>query len=106
VKLLIGGRDCDASDKTTFKRLSPVTGEQASRAAAATLADADAACEAAAEAFPAGAGSGPNERRKLLLKAADLLDERAPEFIGCGAAEAAAPPCGTASTPCCARRPP
>jgi len=72
VKLLIGGRDCDASDKATFKRLNPVTGEVASRAAAATLADADAACDAAAEAFPAWAAMGPNERRKLLLKRQEL----------------------------------
>lgn len=92
VKLLIGGRDCDAGDKATFKRLNPVTGEVASRAAAATLADADAACEAAAEAFPAWAEMGPNERRKLLLKAADLLDQRAPEFIGCGVAEVGSAP--------------
>jgi acyl-CoA reductase-like NAD-dependent aldehyde dehydrogenase len=92
VKLLIGGRDCDASDKATFERLNPVTGEVVSRAAAATLADADAACEAAAEAFPAWSEMGPNERRKLLLKAADLLDERAPEFIGCGVAEAGSAP--------------
>jgi acyl-CoA reductase-like NAD-dependent aldehyde dehydrogenase len=35
---------------------------------------------------------GPNERRKLLLKAADLLDERAPEFIACGVAEAGSAP--------------
>ncbi|MEJ2455649.1 MAG: aldehyde dehydrogenase [Candidatus Thiodiazotropha sp.] len=92
VTLLIGGRDCEASDNSTFKRLNPVTGEVASRAAAATLADADAACDAAAEAFPAWSEMGPNERRKLLLKAADLLDERAAEFIGCGVAEVGSAP--------------
>ncbi|MEJ2590579.1 MAG: aldehyde dehydrogenase [Candidatus Thiodiazotropha sp.] len=92
VKLLIGGRDCDAADKAIFKRHNPVTGEVASRAAAATLADADAACEAAAEAFPAWAETGPNERRRLLLKAADLLDERASEFIGHGVTEAGGSP--------------
>jgi acyl-CoA reductase-like NAD-dependent aldehyde dehydrogenase len=92
VKLLIGGRDCDASDKAVFKRLNPLTGEPASRAAAATLADADVACEAAAKAFPAWAATGPSERRKLLLKAADLLEERAPEFIGCGVVEAGSAP--------------
>ncbi len=92
VKLLIGGEDRDASDEVTFKRLNPVTGEVASRAAAATLADADAACDAAAAAFPAWSEMGPNERRKLLLKAADLLDERAAEFIGCGVAEVGSAP--------------
>ena len=35
---------------------------------------------------------GPGERRKLLLKAADLLDARAPEFIGYGVAEAGSAP--------------
>jgi acyl-CoA reductase-like NAD-dependent aldehyde dehydrogenase len=92
VKLLIGGRDCDAADKATFERLNPVSGEVASRAAAATLADCDAACEAAAAAFPAWSAMGPGERRKLLLKAADLLDARAPDFIGCGVAEAGSAP--------------
>ncbi len=92
VKLLIGGEDRDATDEATFKRLNPVTGEVASRAAAATLADADAACDAAAAAFPSWSVMGPNERRKLLLKAADLLDERAAEFIGCGVAEVGSAP--------------
>jgi vanillin dehydrogenase len=92
VKLLIGGRDCDASNKATFERLNPVTGEVASRAAAATLDDADAAVAAAAAAFPVWSAMGPNERRKLLLKAADLLDARTPEFIGYGVAEAGSAP--------------
>jgi acyl-CoA reductase-like NAD-dependent aldehyde dehydrogenase len=92
VKLLIGGKGCDASDKATFDRINPVTGEVATRAAAATLADCDAACEAAAAAFPAWSAMGPGERRKLLLKAADLLDARAPEFIGYGMAEAGSAP--------------
>ena len=92
VKLLIGGKDCNASDEATFERINPVTGEVATRAAAATVADCDAACEAAAAAFPAWAATGPNERRKLLLKAADLLDGRAPEFIGLGVAEAGSAP--------------
>jgi vanillin dehydrogenase len=92
VKLLIGGKDCDAANKETFERINPVTGETATRAAAATVADCDAACDAAAAAFPAWSAMGPNERRKLLLKAADLLDARAPEFIGYGVAEAGSAP--------------
>ena len=92
VKLLIGGKDVDAANKATFERQNPVTGEAATRAAAATLADCDAACDAAAAVFPAWAAMGPGERRKLLLKAADLLDARAPEFIGYGVAEAGSAP--------------
>ena len=92
IQLLIGGKDRDASDGATFDRINPVTGEVATRAAAATLADCDAACDAAAAAFPAWSSTGPNARRKLLLKAADLLDARAPEFIGYGMAEAGSAP--------------
>lgn len=92
IQLLIGGKDRNASDGATFDRINPVTGEVATRAAAATLADCDAACDAAAAAFPAWSSTGPNERRKLLLKAADLLDARAPEFIGYGMAEAGSAP--------------
>jgi vanillin dehydrogenase len=92
VKLLIGGEDRAASDGATFERIDPVSGEVATRAAAATLADCDAACDAAAAAFPAWAATGPNERRRLLLKAADLLDARAPEFIACGVHEAGSAP--------------
>ena len=92
IQLLIGGKDRDASDGATFDRINPVTGDVATRAAAATLADCDAACDAAAAAFPAWSSTGPNERRKLLLKAADLLDARAPEFIGYGMAEAGSAP--------------
>jgi acyl-CoA reductase-like NAD-dependent aldehyde dehydrogenase len=92
VKLLIGGRDCDASDKAIFEHLNPVTGEVASRAAAATVADADAAVAAAAAAFPAWSAMGPGERRKLLLKAADMLEVRTGEFIALGVAEAGGSP--------------
>jgi acyl-CoA reductase-like NAD-dependent aldehyde dehydrogenase len=49
--------------------------------AAATLADADAAVEAAQAAFPAWAALGPGERRARLLKAADALDARRDEFL-------------------------
>ena len=38
VKLLIGGQERAAGDGATFDRINPVTGEVATRAAAATLA--------------------------------------------------------------------
>ena len=92
VKLLIGGRDCDASNKAVFERLNPVTGEVASRAAAATLEDADAAVAAAEAAFPAWSALAPGARRKLLLTAADLLEARTGEFIALGVEEAGSTP--------------
>ena len=81
VQLLIGDRDAAASGAATFVRNNPVSGEVATRAAAASADDAIVAAEAAAEAFPAWSGLGPHERRKKLLRAADLLEARTPDFI-------------------------
>src|SRR5271170_1157740 len=74
VKLLIAGRDTSAAKSATFDRLNPISGEVATRASAATAADARAAADAAAAAFPKWAALGPNARRGLLNKAADLLE--------------------------------
>jgi len=67
--------------RATFERSNPMTGEVASVAPAATVSDANAACEAAAAAFPAWSALGPNARRAMLMKAADELEARAPQFI-------------------------
>lgn len=90
VSMLIGGQDRPASSGATFERLNPVTGTLASRSPAATLADADAAVDAAAAAFPAWAALRPTERRARLLKAADMIDARTGEFIAAGVAETGA----------------
>ncbi|GAA0499438.1 MULTISPECIES: aldehyde dehydrogenase [Pigmentiphaga] len=81
IKLLIDDEDRDATGGATFVRRDPVTGADSTRAAAATVADARAAADAAAAAFPAWAALGPGERRQLLNRAADLLDQRTPGFI-------------------------
>ncbi|WP_339461498.1 aldehyde dehydrogenase [Pseudomonas sp. EA_105y_Pfl2_R69] len=81
VSLLIGGQSRAAADGRVFERRNPVTGEVVSRVAAATLEDADAAVAAAQAAFPAWAALAPNERRARLLKAAEMLEDRAPEFL-------------------------
>ena len=52
VNLLIGGRSIPARNGATFDRIDPYTGAVASRAAAATVDDADAAVAAAQGAFP------------------------------------------------------
>ena len=80
VKLLIAGRDAPAAKGATFDRLNPISGEVATRAAAASAADAKAAADAAAAAFPKWAALGPSARRALLDKAADLLEARAAQF--------------------------
>ena len=79
--LMIHDKAAKASDGATFDRLDPITGLVATRAAAATTADAEAACNAAAAAFAGWSATSPSERRALLNKAADLLVERTPDFV-------------------------
>ena len=80
VQLLIGDRDVGAGNSATFNRENPISGEVATRAAAATVEDARAAADAAAKAFPKWSALGPSARRALLNKAADLLDQRSAQF--------------------------
>jgi acyl-CoA reductase-like NAD-dependent aldehyde dehydrogenase len=80
VKLLIAGRQVPAQGGATFERRNPVSGQVVSRAAAARVADAGAAVDAAAAAFPAWSSLGPGARRAKLNKAADLLEARSQEF--------------------------
>jgi acyl-CoA reductase-like NAD-dependent aldehyde dehydrogenase len=81
VRLMIGERDATAASGATFDRRDPIRGEIASRAAAATVADAGAAANAAAAAFPAWSSAPPSQRRAILNKAADLILERSAEFV-------------------------
>jgi acyl-CoA reductase-like NAD-dependent aldehyde dehydrogenase len=80
IALLIDGEDRPATEGRTFERRDPFTGKTATRAPAGGLADVEAAVKAAAAAFPAWSKTGPGERRALLLKAADSLASKAPEF--------------------------
>jgi acyl-CoA reductase-like NAD-dependent aldehyde dehydrogenase len=80
VQLLIGNRDEASQSGRFFERKDPVTGETASRAAAGGVADALRAADAAAAAFPAWSSASPNERRGILLRAADLMAAKAEAF--------------------------
>ena len=80
VQLLIGNADAAASNAATFVRANPISGEPATTAAAASVADAKAAADAAAAAFPKWSATGPSERRAKLMKAAELLEARAQQF--------------------------
>ena len=77
--MLVGGHQHETLK--VFERRNPVTGEVASIAGAATVDDANAAANAAGAAFPAWSAFGPNARRALLNKAADLLEAKASQFI-------------------------
>ena len=80
VNLLIGGKEVEARSGASFERRNPVSGHVVSRSAAAGAADAIAAVDAAAAAFPAWSALGPGARRAKLNKAADLLEARAADF--------------------------
>ena len=81
VQLLIDGADVKSRSKATFERKDPVTGKVTTIAEAGSVEDVNAACDAAAAAFPKWSETGPTERRMLLLKAADLLQSKSDEFI-------------------------
>jgi len=80
-QLLIDGQLRDATGGKTFERINPVTGEVATVAAAAQPEDVQAAIESAERAFHDWSALSPTERRKRLLKAADLMEERIGDFI-------------------------
>jgi acyl-CoA reductase-like NAD-dependent aldehyde dehydrogenase len=90
VNLMIGDRELAAADGRTFERIDPMTGEVATTAAAATMADAIAAAEAAARALPAWSALGPSERRARLNAAADVVASRAEDFAEAMMAETGA----------------
>jgi benzaldehyde dehydrogenase (NAD) len=79
-QLLIGGQWTDAASAATYETNNPFTGEAATVAAAAGPDDAHRAVQAAAQAFPSWSLTPLDERRKLLERAAELMQERATEI--------------------------
>ena len=88
--MLINGLAVTAEKGATFERRNPLDGSVVTRAPAASVGDAVAAVEAAAEAFKTWSQTGPTERRMLLLKAADALEAKTPKFIETVSAETGA----------------
>jgi acyl-CoA reductase-like NAD-dependent aldehyde dehydrogenase len=81
INFIIDGAETPAANGKTYDRLDPFTGKIATTAAAGSLEDVDKIVAAAAKAFENWSETGPTARRMLLLKAADLLEARTPEFI-------------------------
>ena len=77
---LIGGEWRPARSGATFATLSPVDGSELARVASSDAEDVADAAAAAARAFPAWASLDPKERKRLLLRLADLIEERAEEI--------------------------
>jgi len=74
-KLYINGQWVEGSEGKTMATYNPSTGEKLAEFIDASYADVDAAVEAAREAFKTWKTVGVEERSKLLLKIADLIDE-------------------------------
>ncbi len=90
LSMLINGLKVSAERGATFERRNPLDGTVATRAPACSPADAVMAVEAAAEAFRTWSETGPGERRALLLKTADQLEAKLPQFIEAVATETGA----------------
>jgi benzaldehyde dehydrogenase (NAD) len=87
MSMLINGLKVSAEKGATFERRNPLDGSVATRAPACSPADAVLAVEAAAEAFRTWSETGPGERRALLLKAAERLEAKLPQFVEAVATE-------------------
>jgi gamma-glutamyl-gamma-aminobutyraldehyde dehydrogenase len=81
-KILINGEFRDAASGATFDTINPATGEVLAKVPACDAADVDAAVTSARDAFESGSWSGlhPKDRKAILLKLADLIDENTTEL--------------------------
>jgi succinate-semialdehyde dehydrogenase/glutarate-semialdehyde dehydrogenase len=71
--LWIGGRWRKASDGGRFDVIDPATENKIASVASATVEDAEAAVDAASDAFPGWAGKKPRERAEILRKSFELI---------------------------------
>ena len=80
---LIGGKSSEAASGAVFQSVSPVDGSVICEVAKGGAEDIDAAAKAAKEAFPAWRDLPNAERRSLLHRIADRIEERAEEIALC-----------------------
>ncbi|MFD8047454.1 aldehyde dehydrogenase family protein [Streptomyces chartreusis] len=79
--LIIDGREVAASSGRTTSDINPWTGAVCAEVAAGTPDDVRRAVDAADAAFEAWAATKPAERRRILLRAAQLMSERVDEVV-------------------------
>ncbi len=75
-KLFIDGKWCDPAEPNRATIPDPATGETVGASDLAGLADVDRAVDAASRALPGWSGMHPDQRAKILHRAADLMAER------------------------------
>ncbi|TCP32447.1 aldehyde dehydrogenase [Sphingomonas sp. BK235] len=90
VRLVIDNEHLDSRTGKVFERLNPVSGRVVTRAAAGGLEDARRSADSAEAAFKSWSQSGPSERRRILLAAADRLETKKDAFVEVMAAEVGA----------------
>ena len=88
--LIIDNQHIAANGGASYARVSPTSGQTVTIAAAASVDDALKAVDSASLAFKTWSLTGPMERRRILLKAADALEARMGEFIDVMAKEVGA----------------
>ncbi|NLJ31140.1 MAG: aldehyde dehydrogenase [Clostridiales bacterium] len=74
-KLFIDGKWVDGTEGKTFKAYNPANGEYLSTCVDASKEDVDLAVKAAWKAFDSWKNVSPQERSRMLLKIADIIDE-------------------------------
>ena len=81
----INGKDVPASDGATFETVTPVDMSVLASVAKGTVEDIDAACLAAKEAFKTWSKTSGKDRKAILHRIADKIEERAEElaFLEC-----------------------
>ncbi|KAK8009449.1 aldehyde dehydrogenase [Apiospora marii] len=83
--LFLGGTATPSADGSTFPVVNPMTGAKLYDCAAATLDDCSRAISFATAAFGPWSRSSPSSRRRIFLRAADILErylhEDAPEIL-------------------------
>ena len=89
-QLIIDNATRDARGGRTFERRNPLTGDVVTQGAAAAVEDAVDAVESASAAFDSWSTTGPSTRRAILLKAAEIIERRTPEFVEAMMAEVGA----------------
>ncbi|HEY0495817.1 MAG TPA: aldehyde dehydrogenase family protein [Kutzneria sp.] len=85
--LVIGGEDVPALDGRTTEDLNPYTGEVYAVVAAGGAADVTRAVDAAEQTFSTWSATAPAARRRIFLKAADILEARTAEAVALMAEE-------------------
>ncbi|MGP6173691.1 aldehyde dehydrogenase [Corynebacterium sp. A21] len=89
-QLLIDNVARPAASQEQFTHVHPISGETITTSAAATVQDAIDAVESAERALAEWSKTGPSHRRDILLRAAEVLESRAGEFIEAMNAEVSA----------------